>query len=69
MTSVVASAIIDKAIFIYFPSFQSKRLDWLFLTGANLFCSFHTEIKILTGKTASPAMADFTEMEKEDSPK
>lgn len=69
MTSVVAVAIIDKAIFLYLLSFQSKRLDWLFLTGADLFCSFHTEIKIFTNKTASPAMADFTEMEKEDSPK
>lgn len=69
MTSVVAVAIIDKAIFLYFPNFQSKRLDWLFLTGTDLFCSFHTKIKIFASKTASPAMADFTEMEKEDSPK
>lgn len=69
MTSVVAVAIIDKAIFLYFPSFQSKRLDWLFLTGAELFCGFHAKIKIFTGKTAPPAMPDFAEMEKEDSPK
>lgn len=69
MTSVVAVAIIDKAIFLYFPSFQSKCLNWLFLTGTELFCGFHAKIKIFAGKTASTTMTNFAEMEKEDSPK